>query len=184
VSRNTITNTQPGSWGEGEALQFWHISPTTLNVTCNTITDNFQGIYFPGGAWSSDLSGVHINYNNIEGNTQFGLQADAGNTATADAEHNWWGSDSGPTHSSNPGGTGDVVSDLVDFDPWLPLPQPWLCPPNFGVGGTVDLERGPFASAAGESDSPALPFVAILGAVAGALALTAGGWYARRRWLR
>ncbi len=35
------------------------------------------------------------------------------------AENNWWGSDSGPTHSSNPAGTGSIVTDAVDFDPWL-----------------------------------------------------------------
>jgi len=40
-------------------------------------------------------------------------------TYTMNAENNWWGSASGPTHSTaNPCGTGDVVSDYVDFSPW------------------------------------------------------------------
>jgi parallel beta-helix repeat protein len=123
VSDNSITNTQVGSWGEGEALQFWHI--TSLTVTGNTIENNYQGIYFPGDVWSSDLSGVEIHSNSISGNTQFGFKAEAGNTGTADAEDNWWGSASGPTHVSNTfnvGAQGDVVSDSVDFVPWLDGP--------------------------------------------------------------
>ncbi|NOZ08943.1 MAG: T9SS type A sorting domain-containing protein, partial [FCB group bacterium] len=36
-----------------------------------------------------------------------------------DAENNWWGDNSGPTHVDNPGGTGEPVSDSVDYDPWL-----------------------------------------------------------------
>jgi parallel beta-helix repeat protein len=125
VSDNAITNTQAGNWGEGEALQFWHI--TLLTVTDNTIEDNYQGIYFPGDAWASDLSGVEIHSNSISGNTEFGLQADAGNTGTADAEDNWWGSANGPTHASNTfnvGSQGDAVSDNVDFVPWLDGPPP------------------------------------------------------------
>ncbi len=35
------------------------------------------------------------------------------------AENNWWGDNSGPTHIDNPGGTGEPVSDSVDYDPWL-----------------------------------------------------------------
>jgi len=41
-------------------------------------------------------------------------------TITVDAEGNWWGDDSGPYHPTlNPTGTGDEVSDYVDFDPWV-----------------------------------------------------------------
>ncbi len=117
VSENTITNTQQGIWGEGEALQFWHITLTSLTVTGNTIANNYQGIYFPGGAWASNLSGVHINFNNIYGNTQFGIKAEADNTGTADAENNWWGAKDGPSGVGP--GSGDAVSDDVDYDPWL-----------------------------------------------------------------
>jgi len=34
---------------------------------------------------------------------------------TLDALQNWWDSASGPTHIENPGGTGDPVSDYVDY---------------------------------------------------------------------
>lgn len=39
-----------------------------------------------------------------------------------DARYNWWGDASGPSHASNPGGTGDAVGDYVLFDPWLTAP--------------------------------------------------------------
>jgi len=39
-------------------------------------------------------------------------------TGTLDATNNWWGNASGPYHTDNPEGTGDAVSDNVDFDPW------------------------------------------------------------------
>ena len=45
------------------------------------------------------------------------------------ATENWWGSHTGPTHASNPGGTGDPVSNYVDFSGFaavspMPLPDP------------------------------------------------------------
>jgi hypothetical protein len=35
-----------------------------------------------------------------------------------DATNCWWGDNSGPTHSGNPGGTGEEVSDGVDYTPY------------------------------------------------------------------
>jgi hypothetical protein len=52
-------------------------------------------------------------------------------SALVDARYNWWGDASGPYHPTlNPTGTGDAVSDDVNFDHWLlkeyppPLPSP------------------------------------------------------------
>jgi len=60
------------------------------------------------------------------------------------------------------------------------LPQPTPTPPS--VGGIVEVRRGPSAPAAQQPGSAAPPYVALAGAAAaGALALTAGAWYARRR---
>ena len=46
---------------------------------------------------------------------------------TVEAADNWWGSASGPTHPSNPNGTGDLIKDganggagTVNFTPFLP----------------------------------------------------------------
>lgn len=35
-----------------------------------------------------------------------------------DMTNNWWGDDSGPRHVNNPGGTGDIISGNILFDPW------------------------------------------------------------------
>ena len=49
------------------------------------------------------------------------------------------------------------------------------------VGGTIDLERDSSAPAAGQPDSPALPYVALAGVAAAAFAVLGGAWYVRRR---
>ena len=61
-----------------------------------------------------------INNNNIYGNAAFGVRVDITVTSgiPINAENNWWGSLTGPTNPSNPGGTGDSVSNNVDFSPW------------------------------------------------------------------
>ena len=54
----------------------------------------------------------------LSGNILYGENNVSG--GTANAENNWWGSCSGPSHPRlNPLGTGDAVSDNVDFDPWI-----------------------------------------------------------------
>lgn len=35
------------------------------------------------------------------------------------ATYNWWGDATGPTHSANPGGKGEEVTDRVAYDPWM-----------------------------------------------------------------
>ena len=40
-------------------------------------------------------------------------------TTSVDARNNWWGTDTGPSHSTNPTGTGPNVTNNVLFDPWL-----------------------------------------------------------------
>jgi hypothetical protein len=56
------------------------------------------------------------------------------------------------------------------------------------VGGTVELRADgadPSALAASGSGSPEVPYAAIAGGIAAALAVAlGGGWYVRRRWLR
>ena len=55
------------------------------------------------------------------------------------------------------------------------------------VGGIAEVVvdgREPSAGSADGSGASAPPYAAIAAVTAGALALAAGGWYARRRWLR
>jgi hypothetical protein len=93
----------------------------TAQVTYSTITDNNLGIYVDN---DGDLI---ANYNDIVGNTEFGvLKYDP---PSVDATLNWWGHASGPTHPDNPDGTGDAVSDNVNYEPWLTNPKDWTPPP-------------------------------------------------------
>jgi len=110
-------------------------SPT---IRGNIINDNTT--YYEGGGIHCDLSaspvidsctissndgsGLYceynanpvINYCNITGNTGYGvLNDDAG--VTVNAEYNWWGDANGPGGVGP--GSGDQVSNYVDYDPWL-----------------------------------------------------------------
>ena len=90
----------------------------------NQFHDNEDGVTIdapgekPPGCTASvqNANNIAINTNDIYDNTSFGVENGAANTINA--ERNWWGNASGPTHASNPGGSGDAVSNNVDFDPW------------------------------------------------------------------
>ncbi|MCK4614696.1 MAG: right-handed parallel beta-helix repeat-containing protein, partial [Thermoplasmata archaeon] len=78
-----------------------NFKPTGTTVTSNNIHGNYWGLYVRDYATlsPSDPSVLSVT-----------------------AEDNWWGSSTGPTHSGNPGGSGDAVSDNIDYDPWLSFP--------------------------------------------------------------
>jgi hypothetical protein len=67
-----------------------------------------------------------------------------------------------------------------------PTPTPTATPtPPPAVGGIVELQRDPSARVAHQSDSGVPNYIVLaVAAAAGALALTAGAWCARRRWGR
>lgn len=78
--------------------------------------------------------GAAITYNNIWGNTTYGLQ----NLATAiSAPHNWWGDASGPSGIGP--GTGDAIAGLVTFTPFLTTPTGRM---NLGAGATIYASPG------------------------------------------
>jgi len=90
----------------------------------NQFHDNEDGVTIdaprekPPGCTASvqNADNIAINTNDMYSNTSFGVENGAANTV--DAERNWWGNTTGPTHASNLGGSGDAVSNNVDFDPW------------------------------------------------------------------
>jgi len=51
----------------------------------------------------------------------------------ADATLNYWGSPTGPTIASNPGGTGDPVDDRLTYAPFLTLPSACVLPDPVSV---------------------------------------------------
>ena len=58
-----------------------------------------------------------LHYNNINGNTHAGIENDSAQSVNTEA--NWWGAATGPTSTSNPGGTGDKIIGPVNFSNWL-----------------------------------------------------------------
>ena len=77
-----------------------------INITYNNITTCLYGIV----DYYGDST---IHYNNIYGNTYYGIYS----AAAVDAENNWWGANDGPGGVGP--GSGDAVSDNVDYDPWI-----------------------------------------------------------------
>ena len=107
LARNTIRD------NTGDGINIDASNNNTL--TGNHIIYNNRGVYMHG---ATDASTISINFNNIYGNTTYGVNNTLG-TSDVDFENNWWGDASGPTHAENPPGTGNAVSGNVDYDPWL-----------------------------------------------------------------
>ena len=96
------------SWHSYGALRINNAWPTILNCSFNNC---YQGVYATGSAHPTinycDFYEINLNaVNNVD------------LSFTIDAENCWWGDNSGPTHSGNPGGTGEPVTDFVDYDPY------------------------------------------------------------------
>lgn len=85
-------------------------------ISYSAIKDNRYALVANG---ASDPS---INYCDIYDNQYYSYDVAVQNNGGAfiiNAENNWWGSNTGPTHANNPGGTGQSVSNNVDYDPFL-----------------------------------------------------------------
>jgi hypothetical protein len=81
---------------------------------------------------------VEIRYASITDHAQNGI-ANATPAVSIDASYNWWGDPSGPKHAVlNPTGAGSVVSDGVDFQPWLDRVT-WLEPTSKFLHGVAML---------------------------------------------
>ncbi len=137
IINNAIIGNIAGSWGGGIRVGIFSSPTITGNfikgneavegggIECDgnasptinscTITDNTGD-----GVWCETGSNPVINDNDIFGNLPFGVRnIDAG--ITINAENNWWGDPSGPSGFGP--GTGDSVSNYVDFDPWRTSPS-------------------------------------------------------------
>jgi M6 family metalloprotease-like protein len=115
----------------------------TMTVAGSEIFDNSYGISIAGGdatvtgsvvndnlyhgfTFNSPTSGsLTIHGSSIADNGTYGVYV--ASAVTVDATNNWWGDASGPYHSSNTGGLGNVVTDNVLFEPklgqWPPMPE-------------------------------------------------------------
>ncbi|MBE0430601.1 MAG: right-handed parallel beta-helix repeat-containing protein [Dehalococcoidia bacterium] len=137
ISNNAITgNSLVGIGVGGETC-------TGTTIDRNTIADNYwAGVgIFESFSWGEyDIKGITedgavvINFNNIEGNVQAGVWNET--DVVVDATHNWWGHAGGP--SGEGPGTGDAVSENVDYSPWLNAPYPGGQPVGLPTVTTLD----------------------------------------------
>jgi len=110
IINNTISNNTANE-GAGIHCAILGCSPTI--DSCIISNNNGDGIF------SRDLADPVIHYCNIMGNTGYGV-INTDSTLTIDATNNWWGNPSGPGGFGP--GTGDSVSQYVDYIPWLTNP--------------------------------------------------------------
>ncbi len=90
------------------------------NQSAATITNcaiNGGGTGILVGSSPSDTSTLTVHNSNLSSNTQGINNRETG--VVVNATSDWWGSNTGPATSANPGGTGSSVSANVAFSPWL-----------------------------------------------------------------
>ena len=102
---NCIFRNTNSSYG---AIRTINSSPSILNSSFN---NNYRGVYATGA------SDPLINYCDFSDNIYEAVN-NVNESFVIDAENCWWGDNSGPTHSGNPTGTGEVVTDAVDYIPY------------------------------------------------------------------
>ena len=96
--------------------------PNDLSITATNNTVSGFGVGFgvyqcETGCGTGVFTSLNFNHNNIFNNT-IGFETNLASPVLA--ENNWWGSATGPYHPTlNPLGTGNAVSNNVDFDPWV-----------------------------------------------------------------
>ncbi|HUM67575.1 MAG TPA: PKD domain-containing protein [Chloroflexota bacterium] len=106
--------------GSGDSvLRYVIIESAETALFVHNATPVLEYLTFIGngdGLAVSNSEGLIITNSNFQGNS-FGLRNNTpGQPVTA--VNNYWGATTGPTHTSNPGGNGEEVSDGVIFDPW------------------------------------------------------------------
>ncbi|MCB0199699.1 MAG: right-handed parallel beta-helix repeat-containing protein [Anaerolineae bacterium] len=114
VSDNLGVASVDSSTSAGYLVTTYFGAGTAADFTNNAIENNTAGIEV--GYDGSDTSTVTAS-NNCFSSNGFGVESTG---PLVNAKNNYWGSPTGPYNAtSNPGGSGDEVSDDVDFIPWL-----------------------------------------------------------------
>ncbi|HEX5692848.1 MAG TPA: hypothetical protein VFX76_22710, partial [Roseiflexaceae bacterium] len=109
------------------------ISAGTVTLTGLTIQGAVTGVNITGGT-------SHTLYrNNITTNTTGAVNATG---SPVNARENFWGNATGPTHATNPGGTGDSISNNVAYRPWCTTPAPG-CLPRAGAPTRLRFTTSP-----------------------------------------
>jgi len=119
---NTILHNNIHDNGHGIYIDSGSVETSDNNTILGNNIVNNNGTEDSGIHLTSGASGTVIHFNNIVGNSStpgsYGVFNEY--NVPVDAENNWWGDASGPGGSGP--GTGDAVSNYVDYTPWLGAP--------------------------------------------------------------
>ena len=115
-----------------------------VNVEGNTFTGNDLGIYVFDT--QTTLTGITVNFNNIDDNSRYGVWNQGGETLNA--TKNWWGDAGGP--SGRGPGDGDDISTKVLYSPWLGA-ELGTEPMTWGVDTTSSIQDAIDAAASGDT---------------------------------
>jgi len=141
ISCNTITGPGPDAGSQGIRLVGYIPDATITNNVISGVNMGVQGL----GASSGVPTGLVMRENSITDTGAYAL--DWRTTEAIDVSLNWWGSDTGPAHVNNPGGTGGIIgasggpagsSDDVQFEPWLASGDDADDGPCFVPGGAAE----------------------------------------------
>ncbi|MCB0806624.1 MAG: right-handed parallel beta-helix repeat-containing protein [Bacteroidales bacterium] len=102
---NCIFRYANGSYG---AIRTISSSPSILNCNFNNCSH---------GVYATAASNPLINNCDFYNLSSYGVN-NVNQSFVINAENCWWGSNTGPTHSGNPGGTGEPVTNSVDYLPY------------------------------------------------------------------
>lgn len=122
ILNNNIHNVE-GEWAHGIGLEGNSLNAVVTGnqlsylIDHKTPTDAYA-IFFETNSSYNTVDVSNNSFDNVLGGV--GIHPDMFPlTSSVTAQNNWWGTASGPTHASNPGGTGAIASDSVNFDPWV-----------------------------------------------------------------
>jgi parallel beta-helix repeat protein len=142
-----------------EGNQFYDIyngsSDPGVGIVIPRANDTYEAAnaYIAGNNFSSVSIGVAITDGGVEDariiNSSFdcsvyGVYVVSVDNGPVDATANWWGDASGPYNATtNPSGTGDSVSDNVDYSPWwganyMDVAHPWTWYTNDRIQEAID----------------------------------------------
>ena len=143
IKNNTVTGYSKGA-GLSFPSHYGRDLSENVKVEHNAFIENNLGIYVFDT--QTTLTGITVNFNDIAGNSQYGVWNEGGQTLNA--TENWWGDDSGPDGQGP--GNGDAISSKVLYSPWHGA-EVGTEPMTWGVDTTSSIQDAIDASASGDS---------------------------------
>lgn len=114
ISNNSISGYKNGVFIPNSETKFIDRRGVFNQIIHNTIENNENGILMNNPSPTTE-----IRHNIIRNNTLFGVNVTEADNVLMNLTYNSWGNESGPFHPVvNPLGTGNEISDNVEFDPW------------------------------------------------------------------